>query len=398
MALPAVAHAGGDTLKLGGFVGMDFLPGDVELGNSWAPDQVPESGPALGGRLTDVLLPQVLGDRDFGLDLGVEVELQLAMSSTGSNTSAGRSSYASPLVGGGAHLIAALETGTSVSPLFVVGGGANAMFTRSPFASDDIDPVGYWGLGVSWKLARATTLRVDLRQGVEAGRMNDVTSTFDAEVGLSFAIDAPRPEPEPTPIWDLERPPPGDHTVVTPPPPPVPKDTDADGIADDADKCPDAAEDKDGFQDEDGCPDLDNDGDGFPDAQDQCPNEAETINGFQDDDGCADALPAPLAAINGPAPKLTFPRGKAKLTPAAKKALDELAATLRKYRDERLGVVGRPIKGVSDNLARRRAEAVKWYLIDAGIAADRIDTSTVLVDPANSGGAAIELQRLPTTK
>ncbi|HWU90426.1 MAG TPA: OmpA family protein [Kofleriaceae bacterium] len=65
-------------------------------------------------------------------------------------------------------------------------------------------------------------------------------------------------------------------------------DNDGDGVADAADKCPMEPEDKDGFQDEDGCPDLDNDGDGIPDAQDRCPNEAEDKDGFQDDDGCPD--------------------------------------------------------------------------------------------------------------
>jgi outer membrane protein OmpA-like peptidoglycan-associated protein len=65
-------------------------------------------------------------------------------------------------------------------------------------------------------------------------------------------------------------------------------DHDGDGIPDSVDACPDEAEDKDGFQDEDGCPDPDNDGDGILDAQDQCPNEAEDKDGFQDEDGCPD--------------------------------------------------------------------------------------------------------------
>ena len=89
-----------------------------------------------------------------------------------------------------------------------------------------------------------------------------------------------------------------------------------------ADKCPLDAEDKDDFQDDDGCPERDNDGDGIADdagqvparargqgrlrrtptaapiptttatasstALDKCPNEPETINGNNDDDGCPD--------------------------------------------------------------------------------------------------------------
>ena len=63
-------------------------------------------------------------------------------------------------------------------------------------------------------------------------------------------------------------------------------DRDGDGIPDSADSCPDEAEDKDGYQDEDGCPELDNDGDGIPDAKDKCPNEPEDKDGYQDEDGC----------------------------------------------------------------------------------------------------------------
>ena len=54
---------------------------------------------------------------------------------------------------------------------------------------------------------------------------------------------------------------------------PVAKDTDGDGIPDDIDRCPLDPEDRDGFQDEDGCPDPDNDGDGIVDRADACPTE-----------------------------------------------------------------------------------------------------------------------------
>jgi outer membrane protein OmpA-like peptidoglycan-associated protein len=65
-------------------------------------------------------------------------------------------------------------------------------------------------------------------------------------------------------------------------------DNDADGIPDVRDRCPNEAEDKDGVRDEDGCPDPDNDGDGIPDIKDECPREPETYNGFKDEDGCPD--------------------------------------------------------------------------------------------------------------
>ncbi len=65
-------------------------------------------------------------------------------------------------------------------------------------------------------------------------------------------------------------------------------DSDNDGLTDDVDKCINAPEDKDGFEDNDGCPDPDNDKDGIADASDKCPNDAEDKDGFEDDDGCPD--------------------------------------------------------------------------------------------------------------
>lgn len=69
---------------------------------------------------------------------------------------------------------------------------------------------------------------------------------------------------------------------------PMDDDTDKDGIKNSVDKCPTDPEDKDGFEDEDGCPDLDHDGDGILEPIDQCPEEPEDKDGFQDEDGCPD--------------------------------------------------------------------------------------------------------------
>ncbi len=65
-------------------------------------------------------------------------------------------------------------------------------------------------------------------------------------------------------------------------------DNDADGVLDIVDQCPLEPEDRDGFEDEDGCPDPDNDQDGIPDNLDQCPDEPEDFDGFEDEDGCPD--------------------------------------------------------------------------------------------------------------
>jgi hypothetical protein len=66
-------------------------------------------------------------------------------------------------------------------------------------------------------------------------------------------------------------------------------DMDGDGIPNNVDKCPDMPEDKDNYQDKDGCPDPDNDKDGILDINDKCPNQPEDKNGIKDDDGCPDA-------------------------------------------------------------------------------------------------------------
>lgn len=65
-------------------------------------------------------------------------------------------------------------------------------------------------------------------------------------------------------------------------------DNDKDGILDGVDKCPMDKEDIDKWEDEDGCPEADNDGDGIDDPKDKCPNVAEDKDGFEDGDGCPD--------------------------------------------------------------------------------------------------------------
>ncbi len=66
------------------------------------------------------------------------------------------------------------------------------------------------------------------------------------------------------------------------------RDEDHDGVPDSIDVCPGRPEDRDGWQDNDGCPDPDNDGDTILDKDDKCPNQAEDFDDFEDDDGCPD--------------------------------------------------------------------------------------------------------------
>jgi hypothetical protein len=69
---------------------------------------------------------------------------------------------------------------------------------------------------------------------------------------------------------------------------PSENDQDGDGISDGRDECPFLAEDPDGYNDQDGCPDPDNDNDLIPDLDDRCPNDQAEEGRDEDEDGCTD--------------------------------------------------------------------------------------------------------------
>jgi outer membrane protein OmpA-like peptidoglycan-associated protein len=158
-------------------------------------------------------------------------------------------------------------------------------------------------------------------------------------------------------------------------------DNDNDGIPDTTDKCPNDPEDKDGFQDEDGCPDLDNDGDGIPDAADKCPNQPEVKNGFQDEDGCPDEIPDTVKQFVGVIQGVNFKVGSADLLPGSSKVLDRAVAVLKQFPDLKLEIQGHtddqplgPRAKFKDNdeLSQARADAVSSYLNAMGIATTRL--------------------------
>jgi outer membrane protein OmpA-like peptidoglycan-associated protein len=175
-------------------------------------------------------------------------------------------------------------------------------------------------------------------------------------------------------------------------------DNDNDGVPDDKDKCGDAVEDRDGFDDSDGCPDPDNDRDGVADGDDQCPKEPEKINGVEDEDGCPDkgeslviSAPERLELLEA----IVFD-GTA-VSRSSANLLGQLAATLRARQDIvrlRVGVHVQPTKRKSrdQSLSDRRAAALRDWLVAHGVEADRIDPkgfgSTKPLVPANQKGAA----------
>ncbi len=185
-------------------------------------------------------------------------------------------------------------------------------------------------------------------------------------------------------------------------------DDDKDGVADTADKCPRDAEDEDGFEDEDGCAELDNDQDGVPDGKDKAPNEPETMNGYQDGDGAPDEVPAAVAKFSGRIEGITFDTGKATIAKSSFATLEEAAKVLTEFPDVRLEVQGHTDdQGVDEanlKLSQARAEAVVAWLVQHGVAADRLvakgygETKPLVPNDSSAHRAQnrrVEFQRLP---
>jgi OOP family OmpA-OmpF porin len=193
-------------------------------------------------------------------------------------------------------------------------------------------------------------------------------------------------------------------------------DRDRDGIPDERDRCPTEQEDTDGFADEDGCPEPDNDNDRVLDTADQCGEQPETYNGFQDDDGCPDAIPdrdgdgiaddrdqcadqpetyngvtdddgcpergPSLVQLQGDQIRIlqqvNFATNSDRIVGARSfQILDAVAAILAAHPE----FVGVEIQGHTDNrgdaernrdLSRRRAVAVRAYLLTRGVAEGRL--------------------------
>lgn len=207
----------------------------------------------------------------------------------------------------------------------------------------------------------------------------------------------------------------------------IPADTDGDGIADSADRCPatpagaavDASgcelvsdSDRDGVSDRldkcpgtasgttvraDGC-EADADGDGIADSRDRCPgtpaNTAVDASGCapdSDGDGVVDAQDACAGTNKGDAVDdrgcvvlaervtlkgVNFANNSAKLADSSRTVLDNMADILRKHPRLRIEVAGH-----TDNtgaaahnvlLSQQRAEAVRRYLISQGIDGSRM--------------------------
>lgn len=114
---------------------------------------------------------------------------------------------------------------------------------------------------------------------------------------------------------------------------------------------------------------LDSDNDGVPNERDQCPGSIATE---VDETGC-EVEAEPLTLTGG-----TFESNSAALTTEAESRLDELAQTLASRPELRIVIEGHTDSQGAESynlaLSRERADAVKNYLINQGVAASRMAT------------------------
>ncbi len=304
------------------------------------------------------------------------------------------------------HLVAQLGL-WSITP-FVLG-GVGALGAASPrrVVGDDVDFSVHFGGGFKFYLSRYVALRIEARDIVTAKRgiKEGVVNNLEALVGLSLTFgrkDKPKPGPKDTdgdgfldpddkcvetpgvapdgcPVGDKDGDgflDPDDQCVeepgVAPDGCPI-RDTDGDGFLDPDDKCVDEP----GVA-PDGCPIRDQDGDGILDPNDKCIDEPETKNGYQDGDGCPDDVPKEVEKFTGVIQGIFFDTNKATIKPKSRVTLDKAVEVLKTHESVRVEISGHTDntgnRDYNVDLSLRRAEAVKTYLMDAGIDGRRIET------------------------
>jgi outer membrane protein OmpA-like peptidoglycan-associated protein len=117
----------------------------------------------------------------------------------------------------------------------------------------------------------------------------------------------------------------------------------------------------------------DADGDSLADHDDRCPSTPETRNGYQDEDGCPDEIPVQLAKFTGTIKGIYFDGKSAAIKEKSRPVLDRAAAVLMDFDTIRVEVSGHCSQGEDRQLGQRRADAVREYLVTRGVARNRID-------------------------
>ncbi len=246
----------------------------------------------------------------------------------------------------------------SVTPFLLVGTGVMGIASSAPprALGSEQDVALHFGGGVKVFLNRWIQLRLDIRDVVSNRRGVGEGLASSPEILLGVSVTLGREKKR------RARPKSGDR--------------DGDGIRDLEDYCPDVF----GVEPR-GCPTVcidDNDADGLPNPEDKCPNDPESRNGFEDTDGCPDEVPPELSQLAGIMVGINFDTDKDTITSGSKSRLDNAVAVMKKYPSLRVEVIGHTDGhgGYRHNmdLSRRRAEAVKRYIVEQGVDTSRIET------------------------
>ncbi len=134
-------------------------------------------------------------------------------------------------------------------------------------------------------------------------------------------------------------------------------------------------------------PPADRDGDGVPDRADLCQDEAEDRDGFDDGDGCPDADCDDCGWAGGRF--VPFRRADARLAPAVRAAVDRLARELRAAPARVIEIRGHVAVGEPASLAAARAAAVYRYLVAHGVPARRLRRAAL-----PDGGARVDFRQV----
>jgi OOP family OmpA-OmpF porin len=145
-------------------------------------------------------------------------------------------------------------------------------------------------------------------------------------------------------------------------------DTDKDGVADKDDKCPTVA----GPKENGGCPWPDTDNDGVLDKDDLCPN----VPGTAANRGCPEVTEEVMKKLNEYGKTILFNSGKASFKAETMPVLNSMLAIFKEYPQAQFSIEGHTdsdgSNALNQTLSENRAAAVKNFLVENGIVADRL--------------------------
>jgi outer membrane protein OmpA-like peptidoglycan-associated protein len=148
-------------------------------------------------------------------------------------------------------------------------------------------------------------------------------------------------------------------------------DADGDGVADKSDKCPQVK----GPKENGGCPWPDTDGDSVLDKDDKCVD----VKGTAANNGCPEVTEVAIKKLNEYEKTILFELGKSSFQKQTFAVLQSITSILKEYPTAKFSIEGHTDDtgslAFNQTLSENRASAVKNYLVENGIEADRLTTA-----------------------